>query len=116
VHLDKQAEFLGREALRRIEAAGNHRRLVGIDIAGDPIPGNESFWPVSESGEKLGHVSRCVFSPRLKRNIGFANVPATHTNPGTRLNLDAPDGPRQATVVKAPWFPAQKDLPSNIRN
>ena len=116
VQLDKQAEFIGRDALRRIHAAGNHRRPAGIEVAGEPIPGNESFWPVLESGTKLGHVSRCVFSPRLERNIGFANVPATHSTPGTRLTIDTPGGPRPATVVKAPWFPAQRDLPTNIRN
>lgn len=116
VQLDKKADFIGRDALRRIHAAGNHRRLAGIEVDGEPIPGNESFWPVLESGTKLGHVSRCVFSPRLERNIGFANVPATHSVPGTRLTIDAPGGFRRATVVKAPWFPAQRDLPTTIRN
>ena len=116
VHLDKRADFFGREALRKIEADGNHRRLVGIEIEGEPIAGNESFWPVVESGMKLGHVSRCAFSPRLERNIGFANVPASHRAPGTQLSIASPDGSRQASVVKAPWFPAQKELPGDIRS
>jgi aminomethyltransferase len=115
VQLDKKADFLGREALRKIEAAGNHRRLVGVEISGEPIAGNESFWSVSVAKEKLGHVSRCVFSPRLERNIGFANVPATHTSPGTALSIHSPAGERQARVVKTPWFPAQKQLPNHIR-
>jgi glycine cleavage system aminomethyltransferase T len=88
----------------------------GIEVAGEPIPGNESFWPVLEAGTKPGHVSRCVFSPRLERTIGFANVPATHSVPGTRLTTDAPGPSRRATVVKAPWFPAQRNLPTTIRN
>jgi glycine cleavage system aminomethyltransferase T len=116
VHLDKKADFLGREALRKIQAVGNHRRLVGIEIEGEPIAGNESSWPVTESGVKLGHVSRCAFSPRLERNIGFANVPATHTAPGTALSIESPAGSRQARVVRAPWFPAQKELPGDIRS
>jgi aminomethyltransferase len=116
VNLDKPAEFIGREALRRIHSQGNHRRLVGIEVGGEPIAGNESFWPVLDSGKKLGHVSRCAFSPRLERNIGFANLPATHTSPGTALVIDTPAGTRQATVVKAPWFPAQKELPTDIRS
>jgi glycine cleavage system aminomethyltransferase T len=116
VHLDKKADFFGREALRKIESDGNHRRLVGIEIEGEPIAGNESFWPVVESAMKLGHVSRCAFSPRLERNIGFANVPATHTAPGTPLSIESPDGSRQARVVQTPWFPAQKELPGDIRS
>ncbi len=120
VHLDKAADFLGREALREIHARGNHRRLVGIEIDGEPISHNESFWPVlppaSMGGDKVGHVSRCVWSPRLARNIGFANVPSELTPTGTRLRIWTPDGERSATVVEAPWFPAQKSIPPDIRN
>jgi glycine cleavage system aminomethyltransferase T len=116
VHLDKPADFLGREALQRIRAAGAHRRLVGIEIEGDPIGFNDSFWPVLNSGERVGHVSRCAWSPRLERNIGFANVPFQLTTVGTALSVESPAGPRKACVVEAPWFPAQKEIPSGIRN
>jgi len=114
VNLDKKADFIGREALRAIEAAGNHRRLVGIEIDCDPISHNESFWPVLENGEKIAHVSRCVWSPRLERNIGFANVPAELTAIGSRLLVGTPDGEARATVVKAPWFEAEKVIPQDI--
>lgn len=120
VHLDKKSDFLGRGALREIQARGNHRRLVGIEIDGEPISHNESFWPVLPqaglSGDKVGHVSRCVWSPRLERNIGFANLPAALTPPGTRIRIWAADGERSATVVQAPWFPAEKTIPPDIRN
>ena len=116
VDLDKKADFIGREALRRIHAKGNHRRLVGIEIEGEPIAGNDAFWPVTDTGEPLGHVSRCAWSPRLEQNIGFANVPHTHTAPGSRLTVETPTGPRPATVVETPWFPAQKTLPADLRN
>ncbi len=114
VHLDKKADFIGREALRRIKAKGNFRRLVGIEIEGEPISHNESFWPVLESGERTGHVSRCVWSPRLERNIGWANVPAALTAPGSQLEVACPDGTRNAVVVEAPWFPAEKNIPPGI--
>jgi len=116
VQLDKKADFLGRQALRRIHAEGNHRRLVGVEIEGDPISHNESFWPIIGLEKEIGHVSRCVWSPRLERNIGFANVPASFTTVGTALTVESPAGARDAVVVKAPWFPAQKELPSDIRN
>jgi len=114
VNLDKKAEFIGREALRKIKAEGNFRRLVGIEIEGAPISHNESFWPVQENGERTGHVSRCVWSPRLEKNIGWANVPAASTTPGTPLTVAGPDGDRNAMVVKAPWFPAEKIIPEGI--
>ena len=115
VDLDKNADFLGREALRKIQATGNFRRLVGIEISGEPISHNEAFWHVVEDGERTGHVSRCVWSPRLERNIGLANLPAEQTSIGSQLTVDCPDGPRSAEVVKTPWFEAQKIIPPDIR-
>lgn len=114
VHLDKKTGFLGRDALRRIRDRGDFRRLVGIEIAGEPISHNESFWPTYQNGECTGHVSRCVWSPRLERNIGWANLPANATSPGTRLSLSCPQGTLDAVVVEAPWFPAEKTIPPGI--
>lgn len=114
VNLDKKAEFLGREALRKIQAGGNIRRLAGIEIDGDPISHNESFWHIVDNDERTGHVSRCAWSPRLERNIGWANVPAELTAPGSRLVVVCPDGQRNAVVVDAPWFPAEKIIPPGI--
>lgn len=111
VHLDKKSDFIGREALKRIQAAGGHRRLVGIEIEGEAISHNEEFWTVSRDGEQVGHVSRCAWSPRLERNIGFANLPAGLTTPGTAITVEAPGGPLAATVAETPWFDAQKTLP-----
>jgi aminomethyltransferase len=111
VNLDKKADFIGREALRRIHAAANHRRLVGIEIEAEPILHNESFWRVLSNDQIVGHVSRCVFSPRLEKNIGFANVPAELTPIGTRLVVNTSSGPAPAVVVETPWFPAQKVIP-----
>jgi len=111
VNLDKKANFIGRDALRRIHAEGYHRRLIGIEIDTAPIRHNESFWKISCKDQIVGHVSRCVFSPRLKKNIGFANVPEELTPIGTGLVIETPDGPAHAEVVKTPWFPAQKILP-----
>jgi glycine cleavage system aminomethyltransferase T len=115
VDLDKRAEFIGRDALRRIRDAGGHRRLVGVEIDGAPLPGNESFWLVIEGETGIGHVSRCAWSPRLERNIALANLPPTHTAAGTGLSVDTPAGARPARVVALPWFPPQKIMPRKNR-
>ena len=115
VDLDKKAEFVGRDALREIEAAGAHRQLVGVEIDGAAILANESLWPVEDAGRQIGHVSRCVWSPRLERNIGIANLPASHAAAGSEVRVLAPDGARRAMAVQLPWFPAQKTIPPGIR-
>jgi len=114
VNLDKKAEFIGRDALYKIHANGSIRRLVGVEIGGEPISHNEEFWHILEGGKRNGHVSRCLWSPRLEKNIGWANVRAGATSPGTRLAVTCPDGPRDAMVVDAPWFKAEKVIPPGI--
>ena len=115
IGLDQPDDFVGKSALQKIKADGVKRRLVGVDIDGEPFAAsNDRFWPVSTDGQKIGHVTRCLYSPRLERNIGFANVPVGHADSGTQLILETPDGDRTATVCDVPWFPAQKKIPENI--
>jgi aminomethyltransferase len=112
IDLDQTDDFVGKAALKKIKADGVKRRLVGVDIDGEPFAAsNDQFWPVSTGGKKIGHVTRCLYSPRLERNIGFANVSVEHADSGTRLVLETPDGERDATVCEVPWFPAQKKIP-----
>lgn len=112
VHLDKPGGFIGDKALKRIAGQGADRKLAGIEIQGPPLAvSNEHFWPVLDDGQPIGRVTRCAHSPRLQRNIGFANVPVTHAMIGACLDILTPDGPRTAQVTAWPWVPAEKTLP-----
>lgn len=112
VNLDKPGGFLGQEALQRVAADGPARRLVGVEIDGDPIVGNEEPWPVNANGQRVGRITRCVFSPRLKKNIGFANVPVEHSGADAKLTVISPEGHLAARTCPWPWVPAEKILPS----
>ena len=111
VNLDQPDDFIGKKALAKIKADGPERLLVGIELHGNPleIP-NQEFWPVHSGDEKIGHITRCVFSPRLKKNIGFANVPVASARIGTELTIKTPDGDRKASVCEFPWVSAQKKM------
>ncbi len=116
VDLDQSDDFIGREALRKIKAAGPERRLVGIEIEGRSLVGlNEHFWDITDDGQKIGHVTRCVHSPRLERNIGWANVPAAYAAIGTKLVVTAPHADLPAAVCEAPWFPRQTKIPEEMK-
>ena len=109
---NKPGDFIGREALRRIAAAGPRRALVGIEIAGDPISLNMTKWPVRVEWDVVGHVTSAVFSPRLRRNIGYALVPAARSAIGTCFTVVLPGGePRPATVVEKPFVDPEKAIP-----
>src|SRR5438445_7543800 len=75
VDLDKEGEFIGRDALRRIKAKGVTRKLVGVEIHADPLDLNETAWPVSVRGATVGMVTCAAYSPRLTRSRGHALAP-----------------------------------------
>ncbi len=109
VDLDKAADFIGEPALRRIKAEGIKRRLVGVEIAGEPLP--EPFtqrWQVRAGATPVGEITVAVHSPRLERNIGYAMLGVEHGTLGTRLQTDAPWGEAGITVVEKPFVTVRK--------
>lgn len=115
IDLDQPEDFIGKDALKKIRSDGAQRRLVGVDIGGEPFAAsNDAYWPVTRSGRKVGHITRCLYSPRLERNIGFANVPVECAGLGTELTLQTPADERSAVVCDIPWFPAQKKIPDDL--
>ena len=102
--LDKKADFISRDSLRKIKAQGVTRQLVGLHIHGDRMPGNENRWPLRQNGELCGHVTSAIYSLRLKQNIAYAMVPVAYKEPGTRLTVETPLGEFEATVHSMPFI------------
>jgi glycine cleavage system aminomethyltransferase T len=113
VDLDTEAEFMGKDALRRIKEQGVEQRIVGIEIDGDRIEMNATRWPVAIEGKPSGTVTSAIHSPRLQKNIGFAWVPSDHAAEGTTLTVNMPGGSRQATVVPMPFVDPGKHIPKS---
>jgi glycine cleavage system aminomethyltransferase T len=115
VELDQGADFIGKQALTRLRDEGVDRKLVGIDIGGEPMTDEgalNDFWPVlGGSGEQIGRVTAGAWSPRLERNVGYAWVPASHMPVGTELELGTRAGARSATVAPLPFFDPAKQVP-----
>jgi len=113
VDLDKDAEFLGREALRRVRAEGVKRRLVGVEIEGAPIEFNMTRWPVRIESENIGQVTSAIYSPRLQKNIGYAMVPVEYAALGTEFEVETPGGAARAVVVPMPFVDPGKTIPKS---
>jgi glycine cleavage system T protein len=112
VDLDQKADFIGKEALRRIQTEGVRRKLLGVEIAGDPIEMNMTRWPVTHDGRQVGFVTSALYSPRLKKNIGYAMLPSELASFGTELVVAVPQvGERQAVVVRKPFVDPTKEIP-----
>lgn len=99
-------------ALRSIRDAGVSRRIVGVEIDGDPFPAlNNVRWPVAIGGETVGKVTSAIHSPRLGTNIGFAWVPADRADLGGSLQVATEWGDRGATIVEMPFVDPKKQIP-----
>lgn len=112
VDLDMEADFIGKEALKRMSERGVSRRIVGVEMDGDRFPAlNYTKWPVLVAREHVGKVTSAVYSPRLERNIGYAWVPTGLETEGTRLEVESEWGARTATVVRMPFVDPTKQIP-----
>jgi glycine cleavage system aminomethyltransferase T len=106
------ADFIGRPALERIAAQGVTRKLVGVEIGGEPFRlWLEDFWPVRWDGRVVGRLTSASHSFRLKMNIGYAWVPIELAGPGNDLELVSPDGPVPAVTAALPFVDPGKDIP-----
>jgi aminomethyltransferase len=108
VKLDK-GEFVGREALQAVQAAGPARKLVGFEMT-DRFIARHGHVVVDEAGTVLGPVTSGSPSPTLGKNIGLAYVPVALSKIGTTLTIKDPQRGRtgQAVVVKTPFYKRAK--------
>ena len=111
VNLEQSDNFIGKTALKKIKKEGPKRKLVGVEIQGDPIMSPpEHLWSIYEDSSVIGHVTRCGYSPRLEKNIGYANIPIKYSNIGSKVTVSSPTGDLLATVCKMPWFQAEREI------
>ena len=115
VDLDQEADFIGKAALKRVKAEGVTRKLVGVEIHGEPLSVHyeETRIPVSHEGVGVGDLRSFDYSPRLDKNIGYAMVPIEHARLGTTLTVELPTGDVAATVVRKPFLDPKKDIPKS---
>jgi len=98
-------DFIGRDALRAIQAAGVTRKLVGIQMTGRGIA--RHGYPVIIDGQEVGVVTSGSPSITLGTNIGLAYVPVAASRVGTALGVQIRDKVIDAVVVKTPFYKRQ---------
>lgn len=102
--LDKEAEYMSREALQKIAKSGPEKRLVNLMIEGAPLGSMRSVWSViDDAGDSIGDVTSQAFSPRFNSGIAMAIIKASHAAIGSKVRVDADSETRMATVCDASW-------------
>ncbi len=110
---EQDADYVGKEALERIRREGVSRKLVGIEIEGEPVDQPTQHWPVSQGGAAVGHVTDACWSPRLEKNIGYVWVPIGLAAPGTRLEIAGGRRLAHGHDRAIPFIDPQKKVPAS---
>ncbi len=75
IDLDVANDVIGIEALRQIKREGVKRHQLGVVLEGnEPTPFGFLWHPIYRDGVKVGDLTNCAWSYRLKKNIGFALI------------------------------------------
>ncbi len=111
IDIDKNFDFIGKNALIEIKNKGITRKQVGLIIDDDPMEGpNTYFWNIEKDNLNIGRVTSAVYSPRLKQNIGLALVDINYSTIGTKLNVIKGEDVCKAEIVEKPFYDPTKSL------
>ena len=127
IHFDKP-DFIGREALLRVQDEGLDQRWVGLTLEtevpaavndglysiGDVATFKEKMFSGSEAGEykdevmsgerQVGHVTCSAIGPSVGKTIAMAYVDTAHSWPGANLIVEINGRPIPARVAQTPFF------------
>jgi aminomethyltransferase len=83
IRLEK--DFIGRDALVKMRAAGETRKLVGFSLCERGIA--RHGYDILKAGRPIGVVTSGSYAPSLEKAIGLAFVPSAYSEPGTTLTV-----------------------------
>ncbi|MGO4238635.1 glycine cleavage system aminomethyltransferase GcvT [Pseudarthrobacter sp. YAF2] len=110
VSLAKESDFVGKEALAAIKAAGVGstigQKLVGLKGTGRRAA--RAHYPVLKDGTLVGEVTSGQPSPTLGYPIAMAYVDVEFAAPGTELDVDLRGKAERFEVVSLPFYKRQK--------
>jgi aminomethyltransferase len=104
VDLDVGDDVVGIAALRKIKAEGIRRHQLGLVLQGEtPAPLGFRREDIQHKGQRVGMMTNCVWSPRMKANIGYALIDA-HVPEGETVQVMRDGGPVTALLVALPFL------------
>ncbi len=105
VKLEKE-EFIGKQAMTAVKAAGLARKRCGIEILDKGIAREGA--PVLADGRQVGIVTSGTKAPWLDRTIAMAMIDSQYATPGAELYVDVRGRALKASVVKLPFYKRQE--------
>jgi glycine cleavage system aminomethyltransferase T len=104
VDLHVPDDVVGIKALRTIRAEGVKRHQLGLVLEGErPAPLGFRREDIVFEGAKVGMMTNCVWSPRMKTNIGYALI-SVQVQAGQTVQVLRDHGPVSARLVELPFL------------
>ncbi|MDO4585680.1 MAG: glycine cleavage system aminomethyltransferase GcvT [Planctomycetia bacterium] len=85
VRLEKEADFLGKDALLAQKKNGLTRSLCEFEMLDRGVP--RSHYQVAIQDQIVGCVTTGMFAPTLQKNMGLALIPSEFKEPGTKIDI-----------------------------
>ncbi|MED4989268.1 glycine cleavage system aminomethyltransferase GcvT [Parageobacillus toebii] len=106
VKTNKDADFIGKDVLKKQKEEGTARKLVGIEMIDKGIP--RHGYKVFANGEEIGFVTTGTQSPTLKKNIGLALIKTEFTEMDTEVEVEIRGKRLKAKVTATPFYKRAK--------
>ena len=101
-------DFIGKDALRAIQARGVEKKLVGLEIEAAEAVGGGTL--LDQDGREVGAVTSPNYSPLLQKSLALAFVRTPLATIGQRLTVDDGGTQHAATVVRTPFYDPEKKI------
>ena len=109
IELDKKFDFIGKDALIKINESGVKNKQVGLVLDTKPLKGpNTKKWRILYDNRCIGKVTSAVYSPRLELNIALAMVKSEYSDIDNVFEIEIDDTLVTAKIVEKPFFDANK--------
>ncbi|MFC0014801.1 MULTISPECIES: glycine cleavage system aminomethyltransferase GcvT [Allobacillus] len=102
VKIDKEADFIGKEALTEQKTNGASRKLVGFEMLDKGIP--RHGYEVLKNENVIGHVTSGTQSPTLGKNLGTALIPSELANEGEEIDIQVRKKTLKAKIIPTPFY------------
>ena len=113
IDLEMDADFIGKDALKRIQSDGVKRSQVGLEISCSPLQHpNTTSWPILVNSKEVGYVTSAVYTPRLDKNIALAIMDIEFSAIDTIGEVKTPEGNYPVKVVQKPFYDPKKKIAS----
>ena len=100
--VDLETEFVGRDALARVNDAGVDERIAGLTLLDRGVA--RHGYEVAVDGTPVGEVTSGTMSPTLGEAIALAYLPVEYTEPGTEVDVLVRGNEKRAEVTELPFY------------